>query len=135
MPPKLTTTISKISSVPNPTNAKILEEFHRYMKYNGSSEHHQNNNLKVVLSWVRFLGRNTTFYDIQSKEQIIAFLNTKTKTSEEDPEKKGITTWNHYLHRIKLFLRWLTKPCCRSLTEVHSNKINCKSSWSSDVLL
>ncbi len=92
MPPKLTTTISKISSLSNPTNARIIDEFHRYMKYNGSSEHHQNNNLKVVLSWARFLGPNTTFYDIQSKEQIITFLNTKTKTPEEDPDKKWITT-------------------------------------------
>jgi len=56
MPLKLTTTVSKISAVPNPTNAMILEEFYRYMQSNGSSEHHQNNNLKVVLSWANFLG-------------------------------------------------------------------------------
>jgi hypothetical protein len=106
MPLKLTTTVSKISTIPNPTNARIIEEFYRYMKSNGSSEHHQNNNLKVVLSWAKFLGPHTTFYDIKSKEQITTFLNTKAKTSEEDPDKKWITTWNDYLHRIKLFLRW-----------------------------
>jgi hypothetical protein len=77
------------------------------MKSNESSEHHQNNNLKVVLSLAKFLGPVTTFYDIQSKEQIITFLDTKIKSSVEDPEKKWITTWNHYLHRIKLFFRWL----------------------------
>ena len=48
-----------------------------------------------------------TFYEIKKKEQIIAFLDTKIKSSEQDPDKKWITTWNHYLHRIKLFLRWL----------------------------
>src|SRR5918911_4420656 len=68
---------------------------------------HQNNNLKVILSWAKFLGANPTFYDIPSKEQIMTFLNTKSKTPEEDPEKRWITTWNHYLHRIKLFFRWL----------------------------
>jgi hypothetical protein len=77
------------------------------MKLHGSSENHQNNNLKAILSWAKFLGANTTFYDIERKEQIVTFLNTKTKTSDEDPEKRWITTWNHYLHRIMLFLRWL----------------------------
>jgi integrase/recombinase XerD len=49
---------------------------------------------------------HTTFYDIKSKEQITAFLDTKIK-SREDPDKRWITTWNHYLHRVKLFFRWL----------------------------
>jgi hypothetical protein len=55
---------------------------------------------------VNFLGTDVTFYDINKKEQIIAFLNTKIKNSDQDPDKKWITTWNHYLHRIKLFFRW-----------------------------
>jgi hypothetical protein len=38
MPAKRTTTIDKISSVPNPTNSTIIQEFSRYMKENGSSE-------------------------------------------------------------------------------------------------
>jgi site-specific recombinase XerC len=29
------------------------------------------------------------------------------KSIEQDPDKKWITTWNHYLNRIKLFVRWL----------------------------
>ncbi|MGB6671056.1 MAG: hypothetical protein WBE34_01345 [Candidatus Nitrosopolaris sp.] len=100
MPAKLTTTISKISSAPNSTNVSIIADFYQYMKSNESSEHHQNNNLKVVLSFAKFLGPGTTFYDIQSKEQIITFLDTKIKSSAEDPEKKWIATWNHYLHSI-----------------------------------
>jgi integrase/recombinase XerD len=77
------------------------------MKSNGYSEHHQNNNLKVAIAFANFLGANITFYDINKKEQIIAFLDTKIKTSDQDPDKRWITTWNHYLHRIKLFFRWL----------------------------
>ena len=38
MSAKRTTTIDKISSVPNPTNSTIIQEFSRYMKENGSSE-------------------------------------------------------------------------------------------------
>jgi hypothetical protein len=42
---KLSTTINKIQSLPNFSNSKIINEFLIYMKNNGSSERHQNNNL------------------------------------------------------------------------------------------
>ncbi len=29
------------------------------------------------------------------------------KPEETDPEKKWITTWNHYLNHLKIFFRWL----------------------------
>jgi integrase/recombinase XerD len=107
MPAKLTTTLSKIPQVPNKTNSAIIEEFHTYMKAKGSSEQHQNNNLKVVIAYANFLGPDTTFFHVQQKSQITAFLDKKIKPPEEDPEKKWITTYNHYLQRIKLFFRWL----------------------------
>jgi hypothetical protein len=107
MPAKLTTTVNKIQSVSNPTNSVIINEFYQYMINNDASIHHQNNNLKVIVAFANFLGPNITFYDIQRKEQILAFLNTKVKKPDRDPEKRWITTWNHYLNRIKLFLRWL----------------------------
>jgi len=49
MPVKLTTTIKKVSLVPNPTNPAVIREFSDYMKQNGSSDNHQNNNLKAIL--------------------------------------------------------------------------------------
>jgi integrase/recombinase XerD len=107
MPAKLTTTINKIKTVPNPTNADIIGQFYYYMKGNDVSENHQNNCLKVVIALANFLETGTTFYDVKNKEQIIAFLDTKVKNREEDPDKKWITTWNHYLNRVRLFFRWL----------------------------
>jgi len=104
MPAKLTTTINKISSVPNPTNSVIMREFSDYMTENGSSEHHQNNNLKALIAFAHFIGPHVTFYDIQKKEQIMTFLDTKI--NREDNEKKWITTWNNYPTRLKLFFRW-----------------------------
>ena len=107
MPTKLTTTVSKIASIPNPVNSELIDDFYKYMTNNGASERHQNNNLKVVIAFARFLGKDVIFYTIQKKEQIIAFLDTKIKNIQQDPDKRWITTWNHYLHRIKHFIRWL----------------------------
>jgi integrase/recombinase XerD len=107
MPAKLTTTINKIQFVPNRTNSDIINEFYQYMKNNDSSIHHQNNNLKVVIAFASFLGPDITFYEIKKKEQVLSFLNTKIKNSDQDPEKRWVTTWNHNLNRIRLFFRWL----------------------------
>jgi hypothetical protein len=107
MPVKLSTTVKSISSIPNPTNATLLGEFYEYMKANGTSESYQNGNLKILIYFARFLGTKTEFYDINKKEQIVAFLNIRIKDSVADPDKRWIRTWNDYLQRIKYFFRWL----------------------------
>ena len=104
---KLSTTIIKIQNLSNCVNSKILYEFLMYMKNNGSSERHQNNNLNVMIEFANYFSSDTTFHDINKKEQILSFLGTKIKDSAKDPEKRWITSWNHYLTRIKLFFRWL----------------------------
>lgn len=76
------------------------------MQDKGSSENHIINNIKVVLDLAGFLGP-LGYQDIEKKEQILSFLNLKIKDSKIDPEKRWITTWNHYLNRTKLFYRWL----------------------------
>ena len=58
------------------------------MQEKGSSENHQVNNLKVAIDFAKFLGPTTSFYDITRKEQITAFLNTKIKRSDIDPDKR-----------------------------------------------
>jgi hypothetical protein len=107
MPVRLSTTVSKIASLPNSTNSALMSEFYQYMKNNGASESHTNNSLKTNMAFAKFLGPNFSFYDVKRKEQIIAFLDTKIKTLEEDPDRKWITTWNDYLNDIKYFFRWL----------------------------
>jgi hypothetical protein len=88
MPTKLITTVPKIASVPNPVNSELIDNYYMYVKNNGASERHQNNNLKVVISFAWSLGRDLTFYNIKKKEEIIAFLDTKIKNIEEDQDKK-----------------------------------------------
>ena len=67
MPFKLSTTIGKIQNIPNSKNIEIINEFLAYIRSNGSSEHHQNNNLKVVISFGNFVGKDNSFYHIYKK--------------------------------------------------------------------
>jgi len=48
----------------------------------------KNNNLKVVITFGNFIGNDISFLDLNKKEQILAFLNTKVKNYDEDPDKK-----------------------------------------------
>src|ERR671938_815634 len=126
MPVKLSTTVKSIAAIPNPTNASLLAEFYEYMKANGTSESYQNGNLKILIYFTRFLGARIEFYDINKKEQIIAFLNTRTKDSVVDPDKRWIRTWNDYLQRIKYFFRWLLN--CKQQA-VNGNEVFPNSEW------
>jgi integrase/recombinase XerD len=108
MPTLLSTTVKHIyDRVPNSVNSKLIEDFHSYMKSNATSERHQNNNLKAIIAYTEFLGPETTFYQISTKEQVTKFLDTKVRSNSEDPDQRWITTWNDYLVRIKHFFRWL----------------------------
>ena len=87
---KLSTTINKIQNLPNSSNSKIVNEFLMYMKNNSSSERHQNNNLNVIIEFSNFFNSNTTFFDINKKEQILSFLDTKIKDSSKDLKRDGL---------------------------------------------
>ena len=76
MPVRLSTTVSKIASLPNATNAALISEFYQFMKNNGASESHTNNSLKTNMAFAKFLGSDVTFYDVKRKEQITKFLDT-----------------------------------------------------------
>ena len=89
MPLKLSTTIGKIQALHNVKNIEIINEFVEYMRSNGSSEHHQNNNLKVVIAFGNFLDKENSFFDIHKKDQILEFLNTKVKSYDLDLIKDG----------------------------------------------
>ena len=76
MPVKLSTTVKKIASIPNSINSTLLSEFYQYVKSNGASDSHQNNNLKALTSFAHFLG-SVTFSDIKLSEMVTDFLDTK----------------------------------------------------------
>jgi integrase/recombinase XerD len=106
LPAKLSTTVSKIRQLPMEENVNLVLKFHEFMKENGASERHQNNNFKAILSFSIYFGQDY-LGDLDKKEDFLRFLQSKIKDKEQDPEQKWITTYNDYLHRIKHFYRWL----------------------------
>ena len=97
----------------------MLVQFFDFMKRAGTSERYQNNNLKALITYSKFLEPSISFYEIENKRQIISFLDTKIKNSEEDTDKRWITTWNDYLVRInKYFFRWMYNYKDRDLDDV-----------------
>ena len=76
------------------------------MNSSGTSEKYQNNNLKTIIAFAKFVNLES-FYLIVRRDQVISFLDTKIKDNTIDPDKRWITTWNDYLSRIKYFFRWL----------------------------
>ena len=108
MPAKLSTTVRNIDTkVKNQVNRELIKEFYNYLKNLDTSENYQNGLLKVIIRYAEYLGPDVTFYQIQDREQIIKYLDSKRKSVEEDYDKKWITTWNDYLWRLKYFYRWL----------------------------
>lgn len=93
MPVKLSTTLAKIDKVENTQNRFLVKQYHKFMDSTGASERHQNNNLKVILSYVNYLGKEILLSSIKTCDSILSFLETKKKTKDEDPDGKWISTW------------------------------------------
>ena len=64
---KLSTTIGKINNIPYPKNIEMINKILEYMRSNGSSEHHLNNNLKVVIVFGNCIGKDNSFFDIKKR--------------------------------------------------------------------
>jgi hypothetical protein len=60
------------------------------MKRAATSEKYQNNNLKALIAYSKFLGPSISFYEVKNKSQVITFLDTKIRSSEEDPDKSKV---------------------------------------------
>ena len=75
LPAKLTTTVRNIDiKVTNQTNRQIINDFYEYLQNIDTSENYQNGLLKVLIRYAEHIGKNTTFYQIQEKEQILGFI-------------------------------------------------------------
>jgi hypothetical protein len=78
MPTTLSTTLRHIcDKVPNSVNSQLIADFHQYMKDNGTSQRHQNNNLKAIIAFADFLGPNTSFYQVTKRDHKRMLTHTK----------------------------------------------------------
>jgi hypothetical protein len=86
-----------------------------------------------MIAFAKYLGPDYIFYDLHRPDQIIPFLDTKIKSTAEDPDKRWITTWNYYLRHIKHFLRWLHNNCASKGDRGESlhpqDRMSDKSDW------
>ncbi len=103
---KISTLLNKIDSFASKENATIIMDFYNYMQEKGSSENHKVNNLEVFMDYAKYL-ENICLHDIKKRGHNSFLFTSKIKDISRDIDKKWITTWNHYLNRIKLFYRWL----------------------------
>lgn len=107
MPQKLETVLKHVQEISNNVNRELIYEYHQYLITRDTSINYQKDNVKLIYMFTKFLGESKTFNDVNDRETIIAFLDTRRKSKEENPEQKWITTWNDYLWRLKMFYRWL----------------------------
>ncbi len=107
MPQKLETILAKVREISNNDNKQVILEYYSYLISRDTSINYQRDNIKLVYMFAKFIGESLTLYDIKNKETIVAFLDTKRKSKEDDSEQKWIITWNDYLWRLKMFYRWL----------------------------
>ena len=106
MPIRLSTLIEKVQNLPLKENVNLINQFHTFMKNNNSSERDAINNIKVLLNFDNFF-QSPRILSKVNEQDIYNFLDSKIKSIEIDPDKKWITTWNHYLNHLKFFFRWL----------------------------
>ena len=107
---RLENVLEQIETVENNLNKNLIQEFSKYLSSKDASANYQRNCIKIMLMFTDFLhSRKEEKYNlsqVNSVVDIIAFLDTRRKNKDEDPEQKWITTWNDYLWRIKIFYRW-----------------------------
>ena len=67
---ELSTTLSHVTTVLNSINSNAITEFYNYMKSIGTSENYQNQNLKAIIGYAKFLGAEITFYDMSEISEL-----------------------------------------------------------------
>jgi hypothetical protein len=66
MTEKLETVLEKGSTISNPVNSTLIQEFYQFMVDNRKSDSYKKNNLKALMQFSHELAPNVTLYDIQN---------------------------------------------------------------------
>ena len=93
---RLEIVIEQIENVENNLNKNLIQEFSKYLISKDTSANYQRKCIKIMLMFANFLqSRNEAeknLSQVNSINNIIAFLDTRRKTKNEDIEQKWITT-------------------------------------------
>jgi hypothetical protein len=65
---RLSTTIRNINTLFNPENVETILRFLEFMKQIGTSERYQNNNLKAIIAYSKFLEPSISLYHTKNKK-------------------------------------------------------------------
>jgi hypothetical protein len=84
---KISSLLTKVHSLTNRQSAATILDFYKHMQDKGSSENHMINTIKGVLELALFV-ESQGFESIKKREQILLFLNLKSKDSKQDPDKR-----------------------------------------------
>ncbi len=88
------------------SNASLIRDFYLWMKENDKSEAYMKNQLKAMINFAQWLYKSDasqSLLDMDRREIVLQYLDTKVRSEDDDPDGKWITTWNDYLGRIKVF--------------------------------
>ena len=97
MPQKLETVLKHVEEISNDVSRQLIKDYHRYLITKDTGTNYQKDNVKLIYMFVKFLEESKTFYDVKDSETIVAFLDTRRKSKEDDPEQKWITAWYNFL--------------------------------------
>ena len=80
MTAKLSTTVSQIhTAVANEESRQLILQFFEFVKKIGTSERYQNNNLKAIIAYSRFIGSSISLDQVKCRTHITSFLDSKIK--------------------------------------------------------
>ena len=100
---KLAKLLQKTDELPE-CQRSILLEFVQYKQNDDCSATNLANYIRPLNLFARFLD-GKPFQDV-TKEDVLSFVDSLKKSSQEDPDEKWKTSWNEYFYRIKGFYRW-----------------------------
>ena len=70
---KASTTFKNIKLLENKINSKLIIEFYNYLQSNNTSESYQNQNIKALINFAKFLGPEKDFYQLSKKRTYLPF--------------------------------------------------------------
>ena len=97
----LKTVLGKLAELPNGFS-EFITSYDALLESNLRSKKYRASSISALIRFCKFSDKND-FFSV-NKADVQAFLDTKRKSIEEDPEQRWIRTYNDYLAWLKPLL-------------------------------